>query len=254
MPEGVDVAGEASNRYQAGPVADTIQQRVIQVDKRDRTSLLRYLAEKEGWNRVLCFVATKHSAEHVARKLRTKGFAAGALHGGLPQDVRESMLESFAGSRLRFLVATDVAARGLDLRGLEVVFNYDLPRSTADFTHRVGRTGRAGDTGVAVTLVTVDDEAHYSLIEKRHGGTWIEREVVAGFEPKDQPTMGGVPVGGVEGQEVHAEEVGVVPGVKHSSMGLAHDRMHGGVKGRRKSKKDKLREQAAAAASDPQSP
>jgi ATP-dependent RNA helicase RhlE len=246
-PAGAHIDGQVKNKYQAGPVAETILQRVIRVDKRDRTSVLRHLAETEGWDRILCFVSTKYSADHVAKKLRARKFAAAALHGGHPQEVRESTLERFADGHLQILVATDVAARGLDLRGLPVVFNYDLPRSTEDFTHRVGRTGRAGDSGVAVSLVTVDDEAHYSLIEKRHGGARIQHEVVAGFEPKDQPSAARGPLDCVGGQ-TDATRVGVVPGVRHSSLGLAHDRLHGGVKGRRKSKKDKLREQAAAAA------
>ena len=247
VPAGTDLEGQVKDKYQAGPVAETILQRVIRVDKRDRTSVLRHLAETEGWDRILCFVSTKYSADHVAQKLRAKKFAAAALHGGHPQEVRESTLERFADGRLQILVATDVAARGLDLRGLPVVFNYDLPRSTEDFTHRVGRTGRAGDSGVAVSLVTVDDEAHYSLIEKRHGGARIEHEVVPGFEPKDQPSAGRAHLDHAGGQ-ADATRVGVVPGVMHSSLGLAHDRLHGGVKGHRKSKKDKLREQAAAAA------
>lgn len=245
-PAGANISGEVKDKYQTGPVAETILQRVIRVDKRDRTSVLRHLADTEGWGRILCFVSTKYSADHVAQKLRRKDYAAAALHGGHPQEVRESTLERFEDGRLKILVATDVAARGLDLHGLPVVFNYDLPRSTEDFTHRVGRTGRAGARGVAVSLVTVDDEAHYSLIEMRHGGARIEREVVAGFEPKDQLSAARAPFDRLAG--LADAEVGVVPGVRHSSLGLAHDRLHGGIKGRRKSKKDKLREQAAAAA------
>ena len=240
---------------------------------------------KLRWSRVLCFVATQHSAERVARKLAGRGVEAAALHGGLSQDVRAARLAAFeregdegeddigSAAAARVLVATDVAARGLDLARLPLVVNYDLPRSTADYTHRVGRTGRAGRRGEAVSFVTAANAAHFALIEERNGAqqqgqhgdddatsaTAIAREVVSGFEPKDKvdepsaarlqqqqhaPSHDQEPSGG--GGSVVIE--GAVPGVQHSRLGLAHDKMMGGVKGRRKSKKDKLREAAAAAA------
>ena len=146
-----------------------------------------------------------------------------------------------------------MAARGLDVVGLEAIVNYELPRSTADYTHRVGRTGRAGAAGVAVSFVATTgpgNEAHFQLIERRHGGMSVPREVVPGFEPKDVERLFAPTVVAAPGTAAEAEapSPGVVPGVRHSRLGLAHDRMHGGVKGRRKSKKDKLREQHAAAA------
>ena len=113
--------------------------------------------------------------------------------------------------------------------------NYDLPRSTADFVHRVGRTGRAGQPGTAITFLTGDTEAHWDLIERRHlPPPTLERELLEGFEVDE------------ERWRIEAEGSKlIVPGATPSTKGLAHDRMFGGVKGRRKSKKDRLREQAA---------
>ncbi|KAK3279438.1 hypothetical protein CYMTET_12678 [Cymbomonas tetramitiformis] len=250
--EPVPVAGTtAVDKYKVGAVVETITERVIRVDARDRTSLLAHLAKEEGWDRILCFVGSQYRTEHVTQKLWKRGITAAALHGGLTQEVRAARLAGFnttGANPARVLVATDVAARGLDVKGLPTVVNYDLPRSTAEYTHRVGRTGRAGMQGVAVSFVTANDVGHFELIEKRHGGDKLEREVVAGFEPKDyaSPMRAATPAGG--GADGALDVVGVVQGVTHSKLGLAHDRMHGGVKGKRKSKKDKLREAAVASA------
>lgn len=244
----------AADKYKIGAVVEAITERVIRVDARDRTSLLAHLAKEEGWDRILCFVGSQYRTEHVTQKLWKRGITAAALHGGLTQEVRAARLAAFnvTGAKpARVLVATDVAARGLDVKGLPTVVNYDLPRSTADYTHRVGRTGRAGMKGVAVSFVTANDVGHFELIEKRHGGGKLEREVVAGFEPKDRASPMRAATPAAEGGDGAMDVVGVVPGVTHSKLGLAHDRMHGGVKGKRKSKKDKLREAAAAAASAP---
>ena len=154
------------------------------------------------------------------------------------------------------LVATDVAARGLDVKGLSAVVNYDLPRATADYTHRVGRTGRAGSTGVAVSFITAENAAHFALIERRLGGGRgaVPREVVGGFEPKRAGSSSNVSTADDAAAAQHRARMDAdaswagAGGMRHSHLGLAHDRMHGGVKGRRKSKKDKLREAAAAAA------
>src|SRR5471032_1306987 len=196
-----------------------IVQRAIHVDVARRTQLLKYLILVNDWSMVLVFVATKYTAEHVADKLRRNGIDAGAFHGEFSQGARTEVLGDFKASRLRVLVATDVAARGIDIARLPVVVNYDLPRSAVDYTHRIGRTGRAGESGTAVSFITADTEAHFRLIENRND-LRIVREVVAGFEPTELPT----PVSAVT------------------------DTVNGGVKGARKSKKDKLREAAARAA------
>jgi len=159
-----------------------ILQRSIHVDTARRTQLLRHLIMEQGWTRVLVFVATKYSTEHIAEKLRRAGIQAVAFHGKLSQGARTKALADFKASRARVLIATDVAARGIDIAQLPAVVNYDLPRSTADYTHRIGRTGRAGESGVAVSFVTTSVEAHFRLIEKRHGIRLL-REVIAGFEP-----------------------------------------------------------------------
>jgi ATP-dependent RNA helicase RhlE len=137
------------------------------------------------------------------------------LHGALSGGARAQALLDFKAQRVRVLVATDVAARGLDIVQLPAVVNYDLPRSPVEYVHRIGRTGRAGETGIAISFVSAATDAHLRLIEKRNQLT-IVREIVVGFEPV---------------------ELDVPPGDPH-----------GGVKGRRKSKKDKLREAAGRTA------
>jgi superfamily II DNA/RNA helicase len=191
--------------------APDIRQRVIEVDAPRRTQLLIRLIREAGWERVLVFVATKYATEHVAEKLRKAGLSAGALHGDLSQGTRLGVLDDFAAGRLAVLLATDVAARGLDIVGLPAVVNFDLPRSTDDYVHRIGRTGRAGAAGTAVSFVSAATHAHFRLIEKRHGLA-LPREQVPGFEPVE--------------------------------MAAPPPPAGGGVKGRRKSKKDKAREAA----------
>jgi superfamily II DNA/RNA helicase len=201
--------------------APDITQRAIQVDAPRRTQLLRHLITTLHWKRVLVFVATKHAAEIVADKLRKARIYAEPFHGELSQGKRSQVLSDFKASRLKVVVATDMASRGLDIAELPVVVNYDLPRSADDYTHRIGRTGRAGESGLAVSLVSHATEAHFRLIEKRHG-LQVPLEIVAGFEP--QPAAP---------DEV---EQGHTPPASPSN---------GGIKGKRPSKKDKLRALAA---------
>lgn len=189
-----------------------IAQRAIEVDVGKRTHLLRRLLESESWASVLVFVASRHSADHVASKLSRLGLATAALHADLSQGARTRALADLKSGAVRVLVATDVAARGLDIRHLAAVVNYDLPRSVSDYLHRIGRTGRAGESGVAIHFVTADNDAHFSLIERRHRLA-LPREQIAGFERTELPSPPLDP--------------------------------QGGVKGKRKSKKDKLREAAA---------
>ena len=202
----------------AAAAAPAILQRVIAVDAPRRTQLLKHLIRENQWSRVLVFVATKYSAMHVADKLQRNGIHAGALHGAASQGARSEALADFKASRLQVLVATDVAARGIDIAQLPVVVNWDLPRSAVEYTHRIGRTGRAGERGIAISFVSAATEAHFRLIEKRQD-VLLARETVAGFEP-----------------------VETLP-----PPAAATDTVNGGIKGRRKSKKDKLREAAAQA-------
>ena len=188
-----------------------ITQRAIAVDAPRRTQLLRHLIQTEKWPRVLVFVATKHAAEIVADKLRKADINAEPFHGELSQGKRSQVLMDFKASTVQVVVATDVAARGLDIEALPVVVNYDLPRSATDYTHRIGRTGRAGLAGIAISFVSAATTAHFRLIEKRHG-IKLALEQVAGFEPVEV-----APVNAADPQGI------------------------GGVKGKRPSKKDKLR-------------
>jgi ATP-dependent RNA helicase RhlE len=160
-----------------------ILQRSIHVDPERRTQVLRHLINKHGWTRTLVFVATRYATEHVATKLRRAGIAASALSGDMSQGARTKALADFKEGRIRVLIATDVAARGIDIAQLPAVVNFDLPRSTTDYTHRIGRTGRAGESGVAVSFVPSSFENHFRLIEKRQGQR-VPREIIAGFEPK----------------------------------------------------------------------
>jgi ATP-dependent RNA helicase RhlE len=166
--------------------APDIQQRSIAVDPERRTQLLRHLIQHHGWERTLVFVATKYATEHIATKLQRLGIAARALSGDLSQGARTWALADFKAGRVKVLIATDVAARGIDVSDLPAVVNFDLPRSTADYTHRIGRTGRAGASGVAVSFVSEATEAHFRLIEKRNKFR-LERERIAGFEPGSMP-------------------------------------------------------------------
>jgi superfamily II DNA/RNA helicase len=199
--------------------APAILQRAIEVDPPRRTQLLRHLIQENHWPRVLVFVATKYATEHVAEKLRKAGINAQALHGELSQGARTRALADFKAAKIQVLLATDLAARGLDIEQLPVVVNFDLPRSASDYTHRIGRTGRAGESGLAVNFISAGTHVHFRLIEKRHLFA-LPREQITGFEP---------------------EEIAVPPPPPST----------GGIKGRRKSKKDKLREAAGLPPSTP---
>lgn len=192
----------------------TIVQRAIRVDTKARTQLLRTLIQREQWGRALVFVATKYAAELVADKLYKAGIQAAPFHGELSQGARQAVLEDFKDQRLDVVVTTDLAARGIDILKLPVVVNYDLPRSTTDYTHRIGRTGRAGEAGLAVSFVTADALAHWQLIEKRQG-LHLALEEIDGFAPTE------------------------VVVTMSSAPGKATN--NGGIKGKRPSKKDKLR-------------
>ena len=193
-----------------------ITQRAIQLDRAQRLPALRQLLKDEDWDRALVFVASRYTAELVSDKLFAHGFKAGALHGELSQGARSDVLAALKSGSVKVLVATDVAARGLHVEALDAVVNYELPRSAADYTHRIGRTGRAGAQGVAISFICADSpenaESHFRLIEKRQGQR-VAREQLPGFEP-----------------EAVTPEAQAAGGIKSTT---------------RKSKKDKLREAAA---------
>ncbi|MEN9996433.1 MAG: ATP-dependent helicase RhlE [Pseudomonadota bacterium] len=190
-----------------------IVQRAIYTDTSKRTQLLKHLFKIEQLKQVLVFVATQHASEIVAAKLRVAGIAAEPFHGQLSQGKRQQVLADFKLHRVKVVLATDLAARGLDIEKLPTVVNFDLPRSAVDYTHRVGRTGRAGEPGLAISFICPETMHHWNLIEKKHS-VKLEQESIEGFEAT---------------QAVPEQAPG-----------------NGGIKGRRPSKKDKLRQLAAS--------
>ena len=190
-----------------------IAQRAFYTDTPQRTQLLKHLIKTDHLKQLLVFVATQHSSEIVAAKLRVAGIAAEPFHGQLSQGKRQQVLADFKAHRVKVVLATDLAARGLDIEKLPAVVNYDLPRSAVDYTHRIGRTGRAGEAGLAISFVCPETLHHWNLIEKRHN-VKLALETIQGFEATQ-----------------------AVP-----EQGSAN----GGIKGKRPSKKDKLRQMAAS--------
>jgi ATP-dependent RNA helicase RhlE len=161
---------------------ETIEQRAYQVDREKRRLLLQHLLQTEQWGQTLVFVATQRGATNLARKLRVDGFPATELHGGLEQPDRIRALKRFSSGRSPIMVATDIAARGIDIPRLGAVVNFDLPRAPVDYIHRIGRTGRAGESGIAVTFVDHETEGHLRLIEKKNH-LLLNRRQIPGFEP-----------------------------------------------------------------------
>ncbi|MCP4118582.1 MAG: DEAD/DEAH box helicase [Desulfobacteraceae bacterium] len=146
--------------------AESVVQKVHLVDRSNKRALLTHLISKGKWDRVLVFTRTKHGANKLTEKLAEKGISAAALHGNKSQSFRTRTLKEFKSGESRILVATDVAARGLDISNLPYVVNYDMPSVAEDYVHRIGRTGRAGVSGVAVSLVCKEDNVHLKGIEK----------------------------------------------------------------------------------------
>jgi ATP-dependent RNA helicase RhlE len=159
-----------------------VQQVVHLVPKDQKRDLLSYLIRENNWTQVLVFTRTKHGANRLAEKLERDGIAAAAIHGNKSQSARTRALAEFKAGRVPVLVATDIAARGLDIEELPHVVNFELPNIAEDYVHRIGRTGRAGSSGVAVSLVDSEEIAFLRDIEKliKHP---IERVVVEGFVP-----------------------------------------------------------------------
>ncbi|AZN37491.1 DEAD/DEAH box helicase [Iodobacter ciconiae] len=192
-----------------------ILQRAIFVDAERRADVLAHLIKENADQRMLVFVASKHGSEQLANTLYAKGINAAPFHGEFSQGRRNQVLAEFKSGSLQVVVATDLAGRGIDIDGLPFVVNYDLPRSPVDYTHRIGRTGRNGASGTAISLISAATEAHFRLIETRLN-IRLSREVIAGFEAR----------------------LTSLPVVENT----------GGIKGVRMSKKDKLRAAAARAA------
>ena len=163
---------------------ENIQQRVHFVDDLShKNRLLDHLLRDESLDQAVVFTATKRDADTIADRLNIAGFAAAALHGDMHQGARNRTLDSLRRGQVRVLVATDVAARGIDVPGITHVFNYDLPKFPEDYVHRIGRTGRAGRKGLAVSLVNHAEGMHVKRIE-RFTKQLIPVDVIEGFEPK----------------------------------------------------------------------
>jgi len=169
----------------ANATADTVEQWVYPVDKKRKSALLRELVETNNWTQVLVFSRTKHGANRLAQQLDKAGLEAAAIHGNKSQNARTRALEGFKRGKVRVLVATDIAARGLDIAQLPQVVNFDLPNVPEDYVHRIGRTGRAGASGRAYSLVSADEIKQLNAIEQviqRH----LTREYIGGFEPEHE--------------------------------------------------------------------
>lgn len=193
-------------------IVENIKQRVIKVNLENRSALLQHLLRNEKLGLVLVFMAKKRATDNLAAKFRKYGFLAESFHGDLSQEDRNFTLQEFKEKKIKILFSTDIAARGLDIEGIDTVINYDLPRSASDYVHRVGRSARAGKSGVAISFIDYETQEHFKIIEKR-AHIKLEREEIKGFELKG---------------EAPKRVKGAAP-----------------VKGKKKSKKDKLREAAA---------
>ncbi|PLZ01693.1 RNA helicase [Burkholderia sp. WAC0059] len=162
--------------------AETVAQKIHPVDRDRKRELLTHLIREHNWFQVLVFTRTKHGANRLAEQLEKDGISAMAIHGNKSQSARTRALAEFKDGTLQVLVATDIAARGIDIDQLPHVVNFDLPNVPEDYVHRIGRTGRAGATGEAVSLVCVDELQLLRDIEKLIKRS-IPQEVIAGFEP-----------------------------------------------------------------------
>jgi ATP-dependent RNA helicase RhlE len=161
--------------------ASTLVQRVFTVNKGEKTALLAHLINEHQWRQALVFVNAKNHCNHLASKLAKRGITAEVFHGDKSQGARSRVLNAFKAGDIDVLIATDIAARGLDIKKLPVVINFNLPRSPLDYMHRIGRSGRAGEVGLAISLIDYEDYHHFKVIEKKNK-IRLEREQVVGFE------------------------------------------------------------------------
>ena len=191
------------------PTVETIKQRVIEVNPENRGPLLRYLLKKEKWKRILVFMANKRATDNIAEKFRKRGYLAESFHADLSQEDRNYTIEEFKKNKIQILFSTDIISRGLHIEGIDCVVNFDLPRSPSDYIHRIGRTGRAGKSGLAISFIGHEEQGHFKVIEKR-SQIKLEREQIKGYELTGEA--------------------------------LKHVKGPAPIKGKKKSKKDKLRE------------
>ena len=179
-PASVDVAPRNT-------AAETVAQRVHPVDKSRKTALIAHMVKQGDWKQVLIFTRTKHGANRLAEQLVREGILADAIHGNKSQNARTRALADFKAGKIRVLVATDIAARGIDIDQLPHVINHELPNVPEDYVHRIGRTGRAGAEGEAISLVSGDEKAFLKDIERLLRRS-IQSSTVPGYEPGSSPT------------------------------------------------------------------
>jgi ATP-dependent RNA helicase RhlE len=174
-PQMIEVASRNST-------AERIEQIIHPVDRNRKRELLSYMIGSENWKQVLVFTRTKHGADKLTRQLTQDGISAAAIHGNKSQGARTRALSEFKQNKVRVLVATDIAARGLDISQLPHVINFELPEVAEDYVHRIGRTGRAGNEGIAISLVCIDEHKLLGAIErllKRQ----LPKNIIKGYEP-----------------------------------------------------------------------
>lgn len=168
--------------------ADTVEQMVYPVNKSRKRELLAYLIGSRNWQQVLVFTKTKQGSDALAKELKLDGIKAASINGDKSQGARQKALDDFKSGKIRALIATDVAARGLDIEQLEQVVNFDMPFKAEDYVHRIGRTGRAGKAGFAVSLMCQEEEpllhAVERLLDQRLPQEWLQ-----GFEPTVEPII-----------------------------------------------------------------
>ncbi|AXT54928.1 DEAD/DEAH box helicase [Aquimarina sp. MMG015] len=174
-PVSVEAAPENST-------AEMVDQKIYKVDKAKKSTVVIKLISDGNWKQVLIFTRTKHGANRLSEKLSKNGITSAAIHGNKSQGARTKALSGFKQNKIRVLVATDIAARGLDIPLLPHVINYELPNIAEDYVHRIGRTGRAGASGEAISLVSQEEVSYVKGIEKLLGLT-LNKEVIEGFEP-----------------------------------------------------------------------
>lgn len=212
-------------RVAVTPVASTaerIAQRVVHVDKAGKLPLLAETLKTENIDRAIVFTRTKHGADKVVRQLEQRGIAAAAIHGNKSQNQRDRALTDFRNGRIRTLIATDIAARGIDVDGISHVINYDLPNVPESYVHRIGRTARAGAEGVAISFCDGEERAYLRDIEKlirmRVPATDKNGQVIAEGQPLPQeqragrPHNGGKPNGGRSNGRPHNANAGSANG------------------------------------------
>ncbi|WP_353889593.1 DEAD/DEAH box helicase [uncultured Paraglaciecola sp.] len=166
----------------ANTTVDLVEQWVYPVDKSRKSQLLTHLIKENDWQQVLVFSRTKHGANRIVKQLEGRGITAAAIHGNKSQGARTKALSDFKQGKVKALIATDIAARGLDIDQLPQVVNFDLPNVAEDYVHRIGRTGRAGAKGQAISMVTQDEFKELVDIEILTKQL-IQRKVIAGYEP-----------------------------------------------------------------------